>query len=193
MKIRITILLFAVAVLAVAASPQARQRSSALASMSAKVRHIETNGARAHPDPTPTVLTADEVNAYLASGQVAIPKGVQRVKLDSTPGVIKAAARVDFDQLTAERRSSNPLLSVFTGVHDVEAVADANGAHGVAQVHIQSVALDGVQIPRMALQYFADHYLKPKYPGVGLDSSFRMPNRIDSATVGTERVILVQR
>ncbi len=193
MKIRNTVVVLASALLAAAASSQARQPSSALASMNAKVRHVESNGARSHPDPTPTIFTAPEVNAYLASGQVQIPRGVQRVHLDSKPGVVTAVARVDFDQLTAGQRSSNPLLSLFTGVHNVEAVADASGSHGLAQVHVQSVALDGVQIPRMALQYFADHYLKPKYPGVGLDSSFRMPERIDSAVVGSHQLTVIQK
>ncbi len=193
MRIRNTIVVLAAALLAVVGHSQTRQHPSALASMNAKVRHVESNGARSHPDPAPTVFTTPEVNAYLASGQVKIPRGVQRLHLDSKPGVVTAAARVDFDQLTAGQRSSNPLLSLFTGVHNVGVVADASGNHGVAQVHVESVALDGVQIPRLALEYFADHYLKPKYPGVGLDSRFRMPDRIDSATVGSHELTVVQK
>ncbi len=193
MNRRSAFVLLAAALFSVAASPSARQSSSALASMNTKIRHVESNGARPHPDPAPTVFTSGEVNAYLASGQVKIPKGVQRVKLDSKPGVVTALARVDFDQLTAGQRSSNPLLSIFTGIHNVEAVADAAGTHGQAQVHVQSVALDGVQIPRLALQYFADHYLKPKYPGVGLDTTFRMPDRIDGAVVGNHELTVVQK
>ncbi len=193
MKIRTAIVLFAAAVFTLAASPRTSQSSSALASMNAKVRHVESNGARPHPDPAPTVFTAHEVNAYLASGQVRIPKGVQRVQVDGKSGIVTALARVDFDQLTAGQRSPNPLLSIFTGVHNVDVVADAAGNHGVAQVHVESVALDGVQIPRLALQFFADHYLKPKYPGVGLDSTFRMPDRIDSAVVGSHQLTVVQK
>jgi hypothetical protein len=192
MKIRTATVFFAAVLVAVATTAETRH-SSALAGMDAKVRHVESNGMRPHPDPAPTVFTAREVNAYLASGQVRIPRGVQHVQVDGRPGVVTALARVDFDQLTAGQRSSSPLLSLFSGVHNVDVVADATGNHGVAQVHVESVALDGVQIPRLALQYFADHYLKPKYPGVGLDSSFRMPDRIDSAIVGSHELTVVQR
>jgi hypothetical protein len=60
-------------------------------------------------------------------------------------------------------------------------------------VHIQSASLDGIDIPRAALELFVNRYLKPKYPNVGLDSEFKMPDRIDTAAVGNHYVVLTQK
>jgi hypothetical protein len=158
-----------------------------------KLDHIQQNGARQRPDPTPTVMTEDEINAYLSSSAAQLPNGVQSVRLHGTPGVINGTARVDFDKLTEGKSSANPLLSLFTGVHDVAATAHASGSGGQAHIQVDTVSLDGVEIPRMALEYFVNRYVKPKYPGVGLDTRFTMPSRIDSATVGQHQLTVVQK
>ena len=158
-----------------------------------KLANIQQNGARPHPDPAPTVLTEDEINTYLASGAVRFPAGVQSVHLQGTAGSVAGTARVDFDKLTEGKRSANPMLSFFTGVHDVSATAQAIGSDGWGEVQVYTVSLDGVEIPRMALEYFVNHYVKPKYPGVGLDTRFKLPDRIDSATVGDHQLSIVQK
>ena len=158
-----------------------------------KLQYIQSNGSAQQPDPNPTTLKEDEVNAYIAAGKVQLPKGVQSVRFVGAPNVITTYARVDFDQITAGSHSMNPLLALFTGVHDIVAVADANGAGGTGVIHVQSVSLDGTNIPRAALQFFVDHYLKPKYPEVGLDTRFKMPYRIDSAEVGEHTLVLKQK
>lgn len=167
--------------------------ASNAASCEAKLQHIQENAARKAPDPAPTVLTEDEINDYLAAGKVQLPKGVQKVRFTGAPNVVTANARVDFDKLT-EGKSVNPLLaSLFTGVHDIVVVADANGVGGMGEVRVQSVTLDGTAIPRMALEYLVDHFVKPKYPEAGLDSRFRLPERIDSAEVGEHKLRLRQK
>lgn len=164
-----------------------------VASCEAKLRHIQQNGAAAKPDTAPTVLTEDEINDYLAAGKVQLPKGVQSVHFVGAPSVITANARVDFDKLT-EGKNMNPLLGeLFTGVHDIVVVADANGTGGMGAVHVRSVTLDGTAIPRMALEYLVNHFIKPKYPEVGLDSRFHLPYRIDSAEVGEHKLTLRQK
>jgi hypothetical protein len=158
-----------------------------------KFEHIEQNAASSTPDQTPTVLTENEINAWLSSGEAELPKGVKRLQLRSNPDVINATASVDFDEITAGRQSANPLLSLFRGTHEVEASAHAQGGGGQGQVHIDSVALDGVTVPKMALEYFADKYIKPKYPNLGVDSTFKLPYRIDTATVGSHKVTVTQK
>ena len=158
-----------------------------------KLQFIQSNGSSARPSTKPTLLTEDEINAYFAEGKVQLPKGVQKVTFEGTPNVITAHARVDFDQITAGKRSMNPLLSLFTGVHDIDVVADADGAGGIGVIHVQSVALDGTIIPRIALEYFVDHYIRPKHPEIGLDTRFQMPYRIDRAEVGGHSLTVRQR
>jgi hypothetical protein len=164
-----------------------------VASMERKLQHVQSNGASAHPDPAPTEFTEEEINAHFAAGKVKMPAGVQSVTFQGQPGAVTATSRVDFDQIRAGRSSSNPLLSLFSGVHDVVIVARARGAGGQGLVQVDSVSLDGVEIPRFALQLFVEKYLQPKYPNIGLDSRFALPARIDTATIGLHRLTVVQK
>jgi len=161
--------------------------------MQRELDYLERNGRKPRPDPRPTELTREEVNAYFAAGRVKLPPSVKRLQFSSQPGIITANSLVDFDELTAGKRSSNPLLYLFRGTHDVEVVAGAEGSAGVGHIHVRSAALDGVAIPRMALQFFVDKYLRPKYPNVGIDTDFQMPARIDTAVVGRNRITLIQK
>ncbi len=167
--------------------------SALVADMDAKLQHIQENGRLAHPDQRPTILTEAETNAYFAVGRIKLPAGVQSVVLHSTPGVITGLSHVDFDRLKQGRNASNPLLSVFSGVHDVEVVANAHGAGRIGYVEIQSVSLDGVEVPRIVLQLFIDKYLKPKYPYLGMNSQFALPDKIDIAIVGSHQVAVTQK
>ena len=58
---------------------------------------------------------------------------------------------------------------------------------------VEALDLDGTTIPRVALQFFIDRYIRPKHPEVGLDSVFTLPARIDTATVGDHQLILTQK
>ncbi len=184
------LLLFATALLA--AQDQA-QHSAAYRSMEQKIAHLKQNAAREHPDPRPSAITQDEANAYFAEGGVKMPKGVSGLNLVATPGTIDGHAKVDFDTLTEKARSKNPLLAVFTGIHDVHVVTQASGTQGTGTITVQKVELDNIEIPQMILQLFVDRYLKSKYPNVGLTSTFKLPLRIDSAAVETGKVALVQK
>jgi hypothetical protein len=175
--------------------PQAHSTAHAaqVASMQRKLDHIESNAALPKPDSAPTEFTEAEVNAYLASEKIRLPAGVKSVNLQGQPGIVTGNSQIDFDQIKAGKSSYNPLLSIFTGVHQVVVTAHASGRAGQGLVHVDSVALDGVEIPRFALQLFVDKYLQPKYPEVGLDSRFRLPDRIDNATVGVHKLSVVQK
>jgi hypothetical protein len=177
------------------AFPQRTATAANPATQSAKrkIEHIESNAQARPPDSTPTVLTEDEVNAYINSGAVRLPKGVQRVRMEGAPGVVTANTVVNFDQITQGSRSMNPLLMLFSGVHDVQIAAHAHGERRQGYVHVDRVAIDNVEVPQVALQFFIDHYIKPKYPEVGIDTRFQMPDRIDTAVVGQQKLTIVQK
>lgn len=175
------------------AQPSTRNHSAAYNSVSQKLDRIARNGQQSRPDPIATRITADEASAWMNEGGVKLPAGVDQVHFRSVPGIITTNARVDFDKLTASRSSFNPLLALFSGLHQIEVVARASGVNGQATISVQTLSIDGTQVPRMAMELFVDHYLKPKYPDVGLDTRFRMPSRVDSATVGNDEVTLTQR
>jgi hypothetical protein len=191
--VKALILCTTILLLGSSASPARTSRSSDVASTEQKLRHIEANGQAARPDETPTVFSEPEINSYLASDNVILPEGVQSVKLAGEPGIITGTARVDFDRIREGTGSSNPLLSIFSGVHDVVVVAHAHGADRQGYVQVDSVSLDGVEIPRFVLQLFVEKYLQPKYPELGLDSRFALPDRLDTATVGPHKLTVTQK
>jgi hypothetical protein len=176
---------------------QAQTRSapnpSLVASFERKLQHLQSNGAQGRPDPSPTEFSEQEINAYFAAGKVQLPAGVQSVVFLGQPGIVIGTARVDFDQLKAGKNSFNPLLSVFSGLHDVVVTAHAYGAKREGLVHVDSVSLDGVDVPQFVLELFVEKYLKPRYPNIGLDSRFALPAGVDSAIVGLHRVTVTQQ
>lgn len=184
---------FAFLLTLVGASATTGKVSPELASIDRKIARLEANGRMAHPNTSPTILTEAEINAYLASDGVEMPSGVQSVVLSGTPGVVSGTARVDFDQVRAGIHSSNPLLSIFSGVHDVAVETHAYGRAGQGYVHVDSVSLDGIEVPHFVLELFVEKYLTPRYPQIGMDSRFTLTDRIDSAVVGRHQVTLVQR
>jgi len=162
-------------------------------SMQTKLDHIQENGEQAHPDQAPTVMTEEEVNDYIAAGRIVLPQGVKKLKLEGRSGVVTAFLNVDFDEIRAGQNSSNPMLSLFSGQHDVRVEADASGSGREGRVHVREVTIDGFSVPRMALEYFVSKYITPKYPNVGIDSQFQLPNKIDMATVGYHKVTVTQK
>jgi hypothetical protein len=162
-------------------------------SLQIKLDHIRENGEQAHPDQAPTVMTEEEVNDYIAAGRIVLPQGVKKLKMEGRSGVVTAFLNVDFDEIRAGQNSSNPMLSVFSGQHDVRVEADASGSGREGRVHVREVTIDGFSVPRMALEYFVSKYITPKYPNVGIDSQFQLPNKIDMATVGYHKVTVTQK
>ena len=189
----IALLLLSPATVSAGAGSKPTKPLSDAASTEQKLRHLDANALLAHPDQTPTTLTEPEANAYLASDQVKLPVGVQSLTLQGEPGIITGIAQVDFDRLREGTRSSNPLLSIFSGVHEVVVVAHAHGAGGKGFVTVDAVSLDGVEIPHLVLELFVDKFLTPKYPQVGIDSQFALPDRIDIATVGLHKLTVTQK
>ncbi len=174
-------------------APAHDAHSAAYRSMEQQLAYLKLNAARPHPDPKPVELTEPEVNAYFDEGGVKLPKGVSQLHLASRPGVIDGHAHVDFEPIMQGRNPNNPLYSFFSGQHDIHVIAQAVGANGVATLQVQTVEMDGAEVPRWALEFFVQHYVTPRYPNVGMTSTFKMPLRIDSATVEAGKLRLAQR
>lgn len=183
--------------LAPAAISQATSRtkhfSASAQSFQNKLDYLERNGKASPVARRSTQINADEVNAWLREGGYKLPQGVQKVLFRGEPDTIIANATVDFDEVKQGKHNLNPLLSVFSGVHEVEVSATASAENGRGHVTIQAVSIDGVGVPHLALEMFVKRYITPKYPSVGLDNTFAMPDRIDTATVGHDYALLTQR
>ncbi len=162
-------------------------------SLTQKLAYLKLNSTRSHPDPKPVVLAEPEVNAYFSEGGVKLPTGVSNVHLTSRPETIDGHAHVDFEEIMRGHNKSNPLYDLFSGSHDIHVVAEAAGVNGIASIQVQTVELDNVAVPQWALEFFVQRYITPKYPNVGMTSTFKMPLRIQTATVGTGKVTLEQK
>jgi hypothetical protein len=189
-SIRIFLALF---FLASAVNAANKQPTPDLASADRKIAHLEANAGSKHPDANPTVLTEQEINAYLSSDEVQFPVGVQSVRMSGSSGTVSGVAKVDFDKVREGIRSSNPLLGIFSGIHDVQVEAHAYGRGGQGYVHVDSVSLDGIEVPEFVLRLFVEKYITARNPDIGIDSRFKLPDRIDSAVVGNHRVVLLQK
>jgi hypothetical protein len=187
--LRATFLLLALA----AVSSAGAYNSQDLRSAEQKLDHIEANGRSPNPSQTPTVLSEQEMNAYLASDHVHLPDGIGKIMIEALNGAVTGRTRVDFDHLLGGIRSTNPFLSIFSGAHDVVLVTHAHGEGGRGYVHVDSISLDNVEVPRFVLEMAVEKFLKPKYPDLGLDSEFQLPDRIDRAVVGEHQITLVQK
>src|SRR5579884_3902714 len=193
LQILLVSLLCGAALLPALSQPRQRALSGPAASMQAKLDAIDRNGESSSPRPMTTTFSENEVNAYLNSGAVKIPAGVHNLHLVGDEDVVVGTARADFDEIKPGRGSMNPLLALFSGTHDIRVTAHAVGRGGTGVVDVDSVEIDGTAVPRMAIELFVDHYLKPKYPDVGTHSTFRLPDRIDSATVGAHTLTVTQK
>lgn len=163
-------------------------------SMETKIAAVRDNGAKDRPGRKITVFQQDEINAYFAERRLTMPDGVRSVKFALSPNQVRAQARIDFDDITRNRRSQNPLMYLFTGTHDVEVNARATAAGpGMVKVSVQSVTINGVTVPRMALEFFIDRYVSPKYPQVGLDQDYRLPAKMDSVIIGPRQGTVTQK
>ena len=203
-RIVLTILLVASVAFIVQQGPASVQQTSSFTqtsgpghrladSLQTKLDHIQQNGERANPDQAPTVMTEEEVNDYIASGRIVLPQGVKKLRMEGRSGVVTAFLNVDFDEIRGGQKSANPLLSVFSGRHDVRVEANASGNGGQGKVSVREVNIDGFSVPRMALEYFVSKYVTPKYPNVGIDSQFQLPDKIDLATVGYHKLTVTQK
>ncbi len=199
MNRRRCLIAFLVLTLGVAASgqhpsPPHDTHSAEFHAIEQKLAYLKLNAAKAHPDPKPTELTEAEANAYFNEGGVKLPKGVSQVHLTARPGVLDAHAKIDFEEIMQGHGSTtNPLYAMFSGKHDVEVVAQASGTNGTGSIQVQSILLDGSEVPRWALEFFVQRYITPKYPNVGMTTTFKLPLKIESAAVESGRVRLAQR
>jgi hypothetical protein len=188
-------LIFTLAVTAAGRGAQQIQaaHSAGYESLAQKLAYLKANAAKPHPDPKPIELNEAEVNAFFNEGGAKLPKGVSQVRLSSRPGVIDGHAHVDFEEIMEGHNKNNPLYQLFSGTHDIHVVAEATGANGVANIKTQTVELDNAAVPDWALEFFLQRYVTPRYPNVGMTSTFKMPLRIQTATVETGKVRLEQR
>src|SRR5882724_9895085 len=144
-----------------------------------------------------TILLVASVIFIVQKGPASVKQPAPSRQSSSQPSSsghrLADSMQAKLDHIQAGQNSFNPMLSIFSGQHDVQVEADASGSGREGSVHVRNVVIDGITVPKMALEYFVSKYITPKYPNVGIDSQFQLPNKIDIATVGYHKVTVTQK
>jgi hypothetical protein len=166
--------------------------------MKQKVAAITATGARPSKQPRRTMVTENEVNAYLAyDGKGDLPAGVvdPSVSILGT-GRLSGRAVVDLDAVRKAGNSTSLFdpRSYLTGHLPVTATGVLRTSHGMGRFELESTSIGGVPIPKLVLQEIVGYYSRtPEKPGgVSLDDAFALPAGIREIQVERGQAIIVQ-
>ena len=140
--------------------------------------------------PATTRFTEDEVNSYLYYN-TQLPRGVSKLNVSFLPGTVSGSAEVNFDSLTASSpadESPSMLGYLLRGSHTIASEGSLSAANGVARFELRSASIDDIPLPRPLVDFLIDSYLKRRFPGLDIDSPFRLPPTVDSVRIGQGNV-----
>jgi len=177
------------------ASPWSRLDSRRLLD---KVEQIERNGALATPTPLKTIITENEINAYLAyDGRDQIPVGVvdPRVRILENRRVT-ARAVVDLDAVAKQHKSTGWLdpMRFLSGRLVISAAGVLTATDGVARLYYERADAAGIPIPKVLLQEILTYYSRTEANprGLNLDDAYALPARIRTIEVDRSEAVIVQ-
>jgi hypothetical protein len=168
------------------------------ASLQRKVTTITQFGASPVRQARRTMVTQDEVNAYLSFDAAdQIPVGVVQPAITIVGGGrVAARAIVDLDEVRKQnsQRSLLDPMNFVTGRVPVTATFMLVTSGGSGRVEFESGAIGPIPIPKLILQEIVSYYSRaPEHPGgISLDDSFELPARIREVQVEGGRAVVVQ-
>jgi hypothetical protein len=167
-------------------------------SLRKKVTTIAGFGNLPARQPRRTMLTENEVNAYLTFDAMdQIPTGVVEPAITIVGGGrVSARAVVDLDAVRKQKSQRSLLdpMNFATGRVPVTAIGTVKTSGGVGRVEFESAAIGPIPVPKLILQEIVSYYSRsPERPaGIGLDDSFTLPARIREIQLEPGRAIIVQ-
>jgi hypothetical protein len=163
-----------------------------------KVTAIVERGLAPRPAPASTVVTEQELNAYLAYDSSAdIPAGIVGPRLViHGDRRVSASAIVDLDAVRAQRKSTGLFdpMNLVGGKLPVTAAGLLDARDGLARFTLESASVSGVPIPKMVLEEVVAYYTRsPGFPkGIDIDDPFPLPARIRQIEVRRGEALVVQ-
>jgi len=163
-----------------------------------KVATITSQAERPSKQARRTMVTENEVNAYLVyDAREQLPAGVVEPAV-SILGTGRLAGRAVVD-LDAVRRQKNPTslldpMNYLTGRLPVAATGVLKTSNGVGHFELESASVSGVPIPKLLLQEIVSYYSKTREnpAGINLDDPFALPAGIREIQVERGQAIIVQ-
>jgi hypothetical protein len=167
-------------------------------SLRRKVTTIVELGTVSARQPRRTMLTENEVNAYLTFDAIdQIPSGVVEPAITiAGGGRVSARAVVDLDAVRKQKSQRSLLdpMNYVSGRVPVTAIGMVKASDGVGRVEFESAAIGSIPVPKLILQEIVSYYSRsPERPaGIGLDDSYALPARIQAIQFEPGRAIIVQ-
>jgi hypothetical protein len=166
-------------------------------SLRRKVTGITDFGARPTPQPHRTIVTEQEVNAFLAfDAGDQLPAGVvdPAITIIGT-GRVSGRAMVDLDAVRKQKpRGLLDPLNYATGRLQVTATGVLTTSNGMGMIELQSASLGALPVPKVILQEIVGYYSRTteRPAGIDLDAPFALPARIREIQVQAGQAIVVQ-
>lgn len=173
-----------------AIDPAARLRSK----IAAILRHAETSPNA----PLVTVVTEQEVNAYLAAdARSYLPVGLTAPRVTILPGLsLHGTATVDLDAVRTQRQSRGWLdpLNYLSGTVPVAVTGSLQATGGMARFALEETRVAGVPVPKVVLQELVAYYSKTQSNprGLNLDDPYPLPARIRQIVVRPGEALVKQ-
>lgn len=184
------------AAIALQADARASKRDAAL--LKQKMATIAQAGTRSAKQPRLTIVTENEVNAYLVYDAAPdLPAGVVDPSVAILgPGRLSGRAVVDLDAVRKANKPTSLLdpMSYLAGRLPITVVGVLTTSNGVGRFQLESASIGTVPMPKIVLQQIVGYYSRtPENPGgIGLDDPFALPARIREIQVQRGQAIIVQ-
>lgn len=168
------------------------------ASMVQKVAAISALGERPSQRLSRTVVTENELNAYLAyEAKDQLPVGLVEPAITIMgSGRVSARAVIDLDAVKKQRGNGGVLdaASYLTGRVPIAATGLLRTGDGIGRFELESATVGALPIPKTFLQDIVSHYSRTQAnpAGIGLDAPFALPSRIREIQVEAGRATIVQ-
>ena len=181
---------------AIMSAGAAPTRADAL-SLQKKIAGINEFSAQPTPQSRRTMVTENEVNAYLTYDVGdQLPSGVVEPGITIVGGGrVSARAVVDLDAVRKQRpRGLLDPMSYVSGRVPMTATGVLRASNGVGHLELEMAAVGPVPIPKVVLQEIVSYYSRTadKPSGIGLDDPFPLPARIREIQVEAGHAIVVQ-
>lgn len=134
-----------------------------------------------------------EANAYAREeARREVGEALRNAKVWFSQGKASGSATLDFVKLqTARGRPPGLLLRwMLQGDKEVQVSVKIEARDGKAKIDIDEVYLDGVGIPKGAVDLLIEYYLLPRFPDAKIGEWFDLRHRIERITVAPSGVQL---
>jgi len=185
-------------VTALAAAGSTRQDADLLKQKVSAIIEIGAVSSSSPRQPRRTMLTENELNAYLSLDAAKdLPTGVVEPSLSILgPGRLAGRAVVDLDAVKREQPPRGLLdpRRLLVGRLPVTATGALQTGKGLAWFSLESATVGGIPMPKAVLQEILSYYSRsPERPeGLSLDDPIILPSNIREIQVDRGQAIVIQ-